>query len=72
MVVNDDDYIVRLVDLPYTVRGMVSDDGSGFYNIYLNARMTREMNQKSFAHEIAHLVNDDFTNDRPIRLVEGL
>ena len=66
-----DEYRVRLVDLPSRVGGMVSMDDEGFYNIYLNARLTRERQRKALRHELEHIADDDLYNTRPIEVVEN-
>ena len=66
-----DEYRVRLVDLPSKVDGMVSVDDDGFYNIYLNARLTRERQRKALRHELDHIAEDDLYNTRPIEVVEN-
>lgn len=65
-----DEYRVRLVDLPPRVGGMVSMDDDGFYNIYLNARLSREMQRAALRHELEHIADDDLYNTRPITEVE--
>lgn len=64
------DYIVRLIDLPYSVGGMVSVDETGFANIYINARMSIEQQRKNLKHELKHLKDNDIYNDKDIRTVE--
>lgn len=66
-----DEYRVRLVDLPARVGGMVSVDDEGFYNIYLNARLTRERQRKALRHELDHIAEDDLYNTRSIEAVEN-
>ena len=66
-----DGYRVRLVDLPSRVGGMVSMDDEGFYNIYLNARLTRERQREALRHELDHIADDDLYNTRPIEVVEN-
>ena len=66
-----DDYIVRLIDLPYGIGGVVSEDSDGFYSIYLNARHTREKNKESLKHELRHIKHNDFHNKRSIREIES-
>lgn len=66
-----DDYRVRLVDLPPRVGGMVSMDDEGFYNVYINARLTRERQREALRHELDHIAEDDLYNSRPIEAVEN-
>lgn len=65
------DCTVRLVDLPVTVRGLVSEDETGWPNVYINARLSREMQREALRHELDHIANDDLYNTRPIEVVEN-
>ena len=64
------DYAVRLVDLPGAVPALVARDETGFYNIYLNARASREQQKKALRHELAHIVRRHFEDDRPTAVIE--
>ena len=49
-----------LLDLPCDCRGCVIENAeTGDSCIVLNARMSHEMNVKSYEHELRHLKNDD-------------
>ena len=65
-----DEYRVRLVDLPPRVGGMVSMDEEGFYNVYINSRLTRERQREALRHELDHIAGDDLYNTQPIEVVE--
>jgi len=65
-----DEYRVRLVDLPPRVGGMVSMDEEGFYNVYINSRLTRERQREALRHELDHIAGDDLYNTQPIEAVE--
>ena len=62
--------MVRLIDLPTGVGGLVSEDETGFLNIYINARYGYYEQRKSLRHELRHIKNDDLHNDRDIRQIE--
>ena len=64
------DYTVRLVDLPDAVPALVAQDEEGFFNIYLNARASREQQKKALRHELAHIVRRHFEDDRPTAVIE--
>ena len=64
------EYRVRLVDLPPKVGGMVSMDDEGFYNVYINSRLTWERQRKVLRHELKHIAEDDLYSTRPIEAVE--
>lgn len=66
-----DEYRVRLVDLPPRVGGMVSMDDEGFYNVYINSRLTWERQRKALRHELEHIADDDLCSTRPIEAVEN-
>lgn len=65
------DCTVRIIDLPVTVRGLVAEDESGWPSIYLNARLSREMQREALRHELKHIADDDLYNTRPIEAVEN-
>lgn len=52
-----DEMEARLVDLPTSVRGFCYHDEDGEAYIVLNARLTREQNQKTYLHEKEHVTN---------------
>lgn len=60
----------RLVDLPYSIRGMSAVDDNGDPMIYLNARHTAEQHLRTYDHELHHLQGDDFYNSLSIWEVE--
>lgn len=61
---------VRLVDLPIQAGGMIAVDETGFVNIYLNARLSREAQRRALQHELRHHYRGDLYSDRDIRAVE--
>ena len=65
------DCTVRIIDLPVTVRGLVAEDETGWPSIYLNARLSREMQREALRHELEHIADDDLHNTRPIEVVEN-
>ena len=70
MTVWSDEYRVRQLDLPHSVKAFVAMDEEGFNNIYVNSRLTQEEQYKAAAHELRHVAKDDFYNDDSIRGVE--
>ena len=69
--VDNDVYVVRLIDLPYNVGAVVAMDETGFANIYLNARSTREKQRRDLRHELKHVKDDDAHNGKTIREAES-
>lgn len=60
------DIIVRVTDLPCSVRGMTSPDANGDYNIYLNARLNFETQQKTYNHELKHIKMNHFESFKSV------
>ena len=65
-----DDCIVRLLDLPCSVKAVTALDEDGCFNIYLNSKLSREEQQKAIKHELVHVRKDDFCNDTDIHTCE--
>lgn len=70
MTVWNNEYAVRLMDMPYTVKAIVAMDEEGFNNIYVNSHLSQEEQSKAVLHELRHIARDDFYNDMDIRSVE--
>lgn len=66
------DYIVRYVDFPITVRGATIMDNNGFYNIYINARLSIDAQKKALAHEMEHIAREDFFSYGSLDEVESM
>jgi len=68
------EYAIRMVNFPGDVHGCVrlTSDGSEFPNIYINDQLSPSARRKAFDHEMNHLENEDFYNDRPIDEVEEI
>ena len=60
-----------LMDLPTSVRGLVFHDDDGEPTIILNARLTREQNQKTYDHEHRHIDRGDLFNSNYHEYEEG-
>ena len=58
----NDDRPARMENLPTTVRGFCYHDDDGEAFIVLNARLTREMNQRTWLHECRHIRRGDLDN----------
>lgn len=63
-----DNIIIRIIDMPAETPGMTVVDADGNYNIYLNSKCDLEY---ALIHELKHINNNDFYNEKDIRLVEG-
>lgn len=66
------DYIIRFIDLPITVKAVTVQDGNGFNNIYVNARISFWEQQVAIAHELKHIQRDDFYSLEPLEVVETM
>lgn len=58
-----DNYIVRIVKLPRSVRGFTIPDENGDYNIYLNDRLSDADLIKAYDHEVQHIEAGHFYDD---------
>ena len=65
------EYIIRVMDMPECLNGMVKYDESDFANIYVNAKLNAEARQKAADHELTHVINDDIHNSDPIEVIES-
>ena len=66
-----DDYTVRLIDLPTSVGGRISECPDGHIDIYINARHSHAGRLRAAEHEFEHWRNGDLHNGIDIREVEG-
>ena len=66
-----DDVIVRVVDMPHRVKGVVSESPDGAFNVYLNARHNAEMQREALTHEVEHIKNGDLSSGKSVTEIEG-
>ena len=66
----NDNIIVRLVDLPISVKGVTIPHSDGTYNIYINAKYDKSAQNKCLRHELRHIENFDFENFDNISVIE--
>lgn len=67
----DADFFVRIVRLPRGIKGAVTLNSDGTYNVYLSDLLDFECRLDVYIHEWLHIENDDFFNDKPIYIVEA-
>ena len=67
----DADYFVYLIELPMSIRGVVTPNDDGTYSIFINSRLSDAWKLIVYAHEVKHIQRDDFYNEFPIEKVEG-
>lgn len=71
------DYFVYWIPFPPdngTDGGMVMLNADGTYSIYMDERLLLEEQKakKTYHHEVRHIENDDFYNDKPISDIEDI
>jgi uncharacterized protein YjaZ len=64
------DVFVRYLDLPVSIKGMTVRDNDGFFNIYLNSRLTYNSNTQTLQHELAHIKRGHFDRDDHVLVLE--
>jgi len=66
------EYACRVVNLPGAVPACtkLTRDGSEFPNIYINDQLSPMARRRAFDHEMNHLEDEDFYNERPITEIE--
>ena len=67
---DEDEYRVYFLPFPGDINGGVRIDNDGFASIYINAYLSPKAAKEAFAHEIQHIQNDDFYNDKDITTAE--
>lgn len=67
-----DNYRIRYVDLPCTVNGLTIEDSDGFYNIYINSKLSVDRQNEAIKHELAHIKRNDFNNEKSLQDAEAI
>ena len=57
---------VVLKDMPVTIQGFTVSDGFDFYTIFINARLSSQMQIDVYDHELEHIENGDFSRMQDI------
>ena len=66
-------YAIRFIALPCSVKGVTVMDNDGFYNIYINSLLSREAQFEAIKHELEHINRADFDNEfAPLEEVEAM
>lgn len=60
----------RLVPLPLAVRAVTLPNDDGTFDIYINANLPQELQDRALQHELNHIRKDHFYNDDPVWLNE--
>lgn len=67
----EDEYRVYMVNFKTgAIKAAVRVDPDGYPSIYVNDQIGAEAKKQALAHELRHIINNDLSNDRPIREVE--
>lgn len=61
---------LHLVDFPLKVKAITVLRGVDYYDIYVNAGISYEMQQKTFDHEIEHVKNKDYDHFYDVNVLE--
>lgn len=49
-----------MIDFPPKVKESISKNEDGTYSIFLNSKLSREDNIKSYYHALRHILGEDF------------
>lgn len=64
-------YFIREVKFPFEVKSVVTPNAEDdSFSIYINSRLSDDQKRKALEHELNHIKNDDFYNEKPIEEVE--
>lgn len=58
-----DKILIRLIDLPGSVRAFTMPDQDGDFNVYVSTRLNFHEQKKAASHEIGHILRGDFDMD---------
>ncbi len=61
---------LRLLPLPTAVRAVTLPNDDGTFDIYINANLPQELQDRALEHELNHIRKDHFYNEDPIWLNE--
>lgn len=65
-----DSVIIRKIDLPVGIDGITVLDENGDYNMYLNDRLSYDMQAEAFRHEVEHIKQGHFYTYEDIKVLE--
>ena len=74
MKIYEGEYACRVLNMPGDIGGTtkLTRDGTNFPNIYINDQLSPDAKRRYFDHEMKHIENDDFYNQKTIEEVEEL
>ena len=56
----------RVIDLPSRVNAVTVVDENDDFNVYVNAKLSPEEQQKAYQHECRHIRKNHFYRDKPV------
>jgi len=54
------DIFTYLVDMPRGFKGHCNSNPDGSYSIFINSKLSFEVQREVYLHELAHILNNDF------------
>lgn len=63
--------LVRELNFPIEIEGVIVVDNNGDYNIYINSNLSDEKKKETLDHELRHLQCDHHYTDVPIVQAEN-
>lgn len=66
----EDDAFVRLVELPWSIRGLTVPNNDGTYTVYINSLLPEETQRETLAHELYHIEHDHLYDNSPVTKAE--
>lgn len=69
-ILNNSIVIRQIKDMPNNIQGFVAESDDGWYNIYINASLSKDKKESVFNHELKHILSDDINNDLNILAIE--
>lgn len=63
--------IIRYRNMPCQIKGFVSEDPDGDYNIYINSKLPYIVQTEVLIHELEHITREDLNNDFSLSQIEG-
>lgn len=64
------DVFVRLIPMPWQLKGMVKEDANGDYNIYIREQDPFEVQRETLLHELEHIRRGHLDGLKEVELCE--
>lgn len=65
-----DAMIIRMIELPWGVKGLTVKDEEGDFNVYINSRLSEDKRVEAFEHELDHIKRGHFYDQKPVFVKE--